>query len=144
MMCLAQLASQYRLLKKGQQSRQFYDRILAEIDPDTGLGQESIDNIAGHPGMPAPKSIKLKNSKIMVKRSRGDAVLDLRYSAALNKYSNLLLFTPWRELEGIRVHQDEPAVETAMQRIRRLALFPLSKFKTCREEFYEEEEEEGS
>ena len=141
MMCLAQLASQYRLLKKGQQSRQFYDRILAEIDPDTGLGQESIDNIAGHPGMPAPKSIKLKNSKIMVKRSRGDAVLDLRYSAALNKYSNLLLFTPWRELEGIRVHQDEPAVETAMQRIRRLALFPLSKFKTCREEFYDEEEE---
>ena len=91
--------------------------------------------------MPAPRSMKLRNSKYMVKRTRGDAALDLQFSAAVNKYINVLLFTPWRELESIRVHQEEPE-ETDKQRERRLALFPLSKFKTCKGESDEEEEEE--
>ena len=140
-MCLAQFASQYRLLKDSQQSRKAYDKILAEIDPDTGIGPNTMDNIAGDPGMPAPRSMKLRNSKYMVKRTRGDAALDLQFSAAVNKYINVLLFTPWRELESIRVHQEEPE-ETDKQRERRLALFPLSKFKTCTGESDEEEEEE--
>ena len=101
----------------------------------------TMDNIAGDPGMPAPRSMKLRNSKYMVKRTRGDAALDLQFSAAVNKYINVLLFTPWRELESIRVHQEEPE-ETDKQRERRLALFPLSKFKTCTGESDEEEEEE--
>ena len=141
MMCLAQFATQYRPLKKGQQSKKFYDRTVAEVDPDTGLGPESSKEIAGEPGKPAPRSMKLKNSKYMVKRSMGDAVPDLRFSAAVNKYSNILLFTPWRELECIQVHEEEP-VETDAQRRRRLALFPLSKFDICREDENEEEEEE--
>ena len=140
-MCLAQFASQYRLLKDSQQSRRAYDKIVAEVDPDTGLGPDSADDIAGETGKLAPTSMKLRNSKYMVKRSRGDAALDLQFSAAVNKYINILLFTPWRELEGIRVRQEEP-VETVRQRMRRLALFPLSKFETCREEYDDEEEEE--
>ena len=76
----------------------------------------------------------------MVKRIRGDAVPDLRFSGAVNRYSNILLFTPWRELESIRVHQEEP-VETDTQRRRRLALFPLSKFETCKDDYEEEEAE---
>ena len=142
MMCLAQFAAQYRPLIEGQQSKKVYDRIVAEVDPDTGLGLDSMDDIAGSdPRIAAPKAMKLKSSsKIMVKRIRGDAVPDLRFSGAVNRYSNILLFTPWRELESIRVHQEEP-VETDTQRRRRLALFPLSKFETCKDDYEEEEAE---
>ena len=66
---------------------------------------------------------------------------DLRFSGAVNKYSNILLFNPWRELESICVDGEE-WTETPAQRQRRLALFPLSNFKTCSDEDDGEVEDE--
>ena len=133
-MCLGQLASQYRILKPSRQdhSKQAYDKTLGEIDPVTNVGPASSECIAGHPERAAPHSMRLKNGKIMVKRSRGAcAVPHLLFSGAVNKYSNTLLWSPWRELESICVEQED--VETPKQKETRLSLFPLSKFQLCQD-----------
>ena len=141
LMCLGQLASQYRILMPSQQahSQQAYDKTLGEIDPVTRVGPDSSDRIAGHPERAAPHSMRLKNGKIMVKRSRGaDAVPHLLYSGAVSKYSNTLLWCPWRELESIRVDQDDD--ETPTQKETRLSLLPLSKFQFCKDSSYGDSE----
>ena len=120
-------------------SQQAYDKTLGEIDPVTRVGPDSSDRIAGHPERAAPHSMRLKNGKIMVKRSRGaDAVPHLLYSGAVSKYSNTLLWCPWRELESIRVDQDDD--ETPAQKEIRLTLFPLSKFQFCKDNSDEDSE----
>ena len=140
-MCLGQLASQYRILMPSQQahSQQAYDKTLGEIDPVSKVGPASSACIAGHPEGAAPHSMRLKNGKIMVKRSRGaHAVPHLLFSGAVNKYSNTLLWCPWRELESIRVDQDDD--ETPAQKEIRLTLFPLSKFQFCKDNSDEDSE----
>ena len=129
-MPLAQLACEYRVLKPSQ-DKKAYARALGEIDPITNMGPDSSAIIAGALNW-APTSMKLRNGMIMVKRSGGSAVPHLLYSGALNRYSNTLLFNPWRELESIRVEQED--IETAVQRQIRLKLFPWSSFQTCRDE----------
>ena len=134
-MSLGQLASQYRVLVPSQQDhhQEAYDKTLGEIDPVTNVGPDSSDCIAGQPERKAPHSMRLKNGKIMVKRRRGgDAVPHLLFSGAVNKYSNILLWSAWRERESIRVDQEE--IETATQREIRLKLFPLSVFPVCKDD----------
>ena len=117
----------------GFQFKKAYERILGDIDPLTNVGPDSSDQIAGGSHTAAPQSLKLRNGKVMVKRSRGaDAVPRLLYSGALSRYSNTLLFTPWRQLESIQVDQDN--IETVEQRRTKLELFPLGVFKICLEE----------
>ena len=129
-MCLGQLASQYRILMPSQQghSQQAYDKTLGEIDPVTKVGPDSSDCIAGHPERAAPQTMRLKNGKTMVKRSRGAcAVPHLFFSGTVNRYSNTLLWSPWKELESLHVDQEDD--ETPTQKETRLSLFPLSKFQ---------------
>ena len=129
-MPLAQLACKYRVLKPSQ-DRKAYERAVGEIDPLTNVGPESSTTIAGTINW-APTSIKLSNGMIMVKRSAAGAVPHLLFSGALDRYSNTLLFSPWRELESIHVDQED--IETAAQRKIRLELFPLSVFQIYRDQ----------
>ena len=134
-MTLAQFATQYMILKPSREThrRLSYENTVAEIDPATKVGPESSDMIAGFPNRAAPLSMKLRNEKIMVKRSRGEnAVPLLLYSGALSRYANRLLFSPWRELESLDVDREE--IETATERQARLELFPMGVFGTCQED----------
>ena len=74
--------------------------------------------------------MKLRNEKIMVKRSRGENAVPLfLYSGTLNRYANRLLFSPWRELELLNVERED--IETATERQARLELFPMGVFENC-------------
>ena len=136
-MPLAQLACEYRILKPNR-DKQAYDRALGEIDSTTNVGPDSSTTIAGTLHR-APTSMKLRNGKIMVKRSGAFAVPYLLHSGALNKYSNTLLFNPWRELESIQVDQED--IETAAQRQIRLELFPMSVFPVCKDQIDGDEDD---
>ena len=140
-MSLAQMATEYRILKSKRETyrQRSYDKIKSEIDPITRVGPPSDGLIAGADNRAAPVSMKLMNNKIMVRRTRGaNAVPLLLFSGALNRYSSRLLFQPWRELESIRVDQQD--LETATQRRTRLQLFPMSVFPICNDTIDEEEE----
>ena len=136
-MTLAQFATQYVDIKPRTglcetQRRSAYENTVAEIDPVTRVGPDSSDLIAGTLNRAAPISMRLRNEKIMVKRTRGEnAVPCLLYSGALNKYANRLLFSPWRELESLDVDRED--IETATERQARLELFPMGVFGTCQE-----------
>ena len=109
-----------------------YENTVAEIDPVTRVGPDSSDLIAGPSNRAGPLSMKLRNEKIMVKRSRGEnAAPLLLYSGALNRYANRLLFSPWRELESLDVDREE--IETATERQARLELFPMGVFADLQE-----------
>ena len=134
-MTLAQFATQYRVLKPSREThfRSAYEKTVSEIDPATRVGPDSSDLIAGPSNMAAPLSMKLRNEKIMVKRSRGEkAVPHFLYSGAVNRYANRLLFSPWRELESLDVEREE--IETATERQARLELFPMGVFENCQED----------
>ena len=134
-MSLAQLATEYRILEPSRETHRplVYAKTVGEIDPETRVGPDSSGFIAGSLYRAAPKSMKLTNGKIMIRRSCGaNAVPHLLYSGAVNRYSNTLLFNPWRELESIRVDQED--IETAAQRQIRLELFPRSVFQICKDE----------
>ena len=110
-----------------------FEKTVAEIDPVTRVGPDSSDLIAGPSNRAAPLSMKLRNEKIMVKRSRGEnAVPLLLYSGALNRYANRLLFSPWRELESLDVDRED--IETATERQARLELFPMGFFADLQED----------
>ena len=134
-MTLAQFATQYRLLMPSREihRRLSYENTMAEIDPTTKVGPGSTELIAGTLNTAAPISMRLRNEKIMVKRTRGEnAVPHLLYSGALNRYANRLLFSPWRELESLDVDRED--VETASERQTRLELFPMGVFQKCHED----------
>ena len=137
-MTLAQFATQYVDIKPRTglcetQRRSAYENTVAEIDPVTRVGPDSSDLIAGTLNRAAPISMRLRNEKIMVKRTRGEnAVPCLLYSGALNKYANRLLFSPWRELESLDVDRED--IETATERQARLELFPMGAFENCQED----------
>ena len=132
-LCFAQFATDFRILKPALETHRplAYEKTVGEIDPATGVGPDSSESIAGSFTEAAPRSLKLANGKIMVKRC-SKAVPHLLYSGALNKYSSTLLFSPWKELESIRVDQED--IETAAQRQTRLELFPKSVFPVCNTE----------
>ena len=140
-MSLAQFATEYRILESSRETyrQRSYDKIKSEIDSTTCVGPPSAGLIAGADNRAAPVSMKLMNNKIMVRRTRGaNAVPLLLFSGALNRYSSRLLFQPWRELESIRVDQQD--LETAAQRETRLQLFPMSVFPICNDTIDDEEE----
>jgi len=133
-MTLAQFATQYMILKPSREThrRLSYEKTVAEIDPATRVGPDSSDLIAGPSNRAAPLSMKLRNEKIMVKRSRGEnAIPHFLYSGALNRYANRLLFSPWRELESLDLDQEN--IETATERQARLEMFPMGVFEYCQE-----------
>ena len=138
-MCLLQFASQYRVIKQNREKKreEAYERTVGEIDPLSNVGPDSPDFIAGDHNRMAPSSMRLRNGKIMVKREGVNAVLHLLYSGAVNRYANMLLLEPWRELEAIWCVQGE--LESGRQRQRRLDVFPMSEFKECKDD----DEDEG-
>ena len=139
---LAQFATQYTVLKPSRETHRTlsYEQTVSEIDPATMVGPDSSDSIAGSSNSAAPVSMRLRDDKIMVKRSRGEnAVPRLLYSGALNKYTNRLLFSPWRELELLDVNREH--FETVREQEARLQLFPMSVFQICQEESDGEGEE---
>ena len=134
-MTLAQFATQYRVLMPSREThrRSAYEKTVAEIDPATKVGPDSSELIAGTSDRAAPVSMRLRNEKIMVKRSRGEnAVPYFLYSGAVNRYANRLLFSPWRELESLDVERED--IETARERQTRLELFPMGVFENCQED----------
>ena len=131
-MPLGMFACKYRILKPSHESHapKAYQKVLDEINPVTKVGPDSEDSIPGTSDRTAPRSMMLQDGNVMVKRSKGaEAVPRLLPNEALSKYSSILLWSPWRELESIRVNQEE--VETVQQRQTRLDLFPLSVFNVC-------------
>ena len=77
--------------------------------------------------------MKLRNDKIMVKRSRGENAVPLfLHSGGLNRYANRVLFSPWREQESLNVDREE--IETAEEEAVRLKLFPMGVFGNCPED----------
>ena len=134
-MTLAQFATQYTIIMPSREThrRLPFEKTVAEIDPVTKVGPESSDFIAGPSNRAAPLSMKLRNEKVMVKRSRGENAVPLfLYSGALNRYANRLLFSPWRELESLDVDRED--IETATERQARLELFPMSVFAHLQED----------
>ena len=116
-------------------------KTVADIDPVTRVGPDSSDLIAGPSNRAAPLSMKLRNEKVMVKRSRGENAVPLfLYSGALNRYANRLLFSPWRELESLDVDQED--IETATERQTRLELFPMGVFANHQEDIESDGEED--
>ena len=141
-MTLAQFATQYRVLKPEADRILTYENTVAEIEPATKKGPDSSDSIAGSPNIAAPLSMRLRNEKIMVKRSRGEnAVPHLLHSGAVNKYANRLLFSPWRELESLNVTRED--IETDREQEARLQIFPMSVFQICQEENDRESEDDS-
>ena len=134
-MPLGMFACKYRILKPSRErhSQKAYQKVLDEINPATKVGPNSLDSIPGTSGRRAPRSMMLQDGKVMVKRSKGaDAVPWLLPNEFLSKYSSVLMWTPWRELESICVNQEE--VETVQQRQTRFDLFPFSVFNFCHDE----------
>ena len=134
-MTLVEFATRYRVLKPSREThfRLAYENTVAEINPATKVGPDSLDKIAGSPSRAAPVSMRLRNEKIMVKRRRGENAVPLfLFSAGLNRYANRLLFSPWRELETLNVDREE--IETDTERAARLELFPMGVFGQCQEE----------
>ena len=141
-MPLGMFACKFRILKPSHEShaQKAYQKVLDEINPVTKVGSDSSDSIPGTSGRTAPRSMMLRNGKVMVKRSKGaEAVPRLLPNEVLSKYSSILLWNPWRELESIRVNQEE--METAQQRQTRLDLFPLSVFNFCHDNHDESSDE---
>ena len=81
--------------------------------------------------------MRLRHGTVMVKRKGVNAVPHLLYSGAVNRFSNMLLLQPWRELETIQCGQED--LETDQQRQKRLDLFPMCDFKVCHDVHEEEE-----
>ena len=133
-MCLLQFATQYRVLEQSQERhyREAYEKTVAEIDPFSNVGPNSSESIAGNFNRMAPNSMRLRHGTVMVKRKGVNAVPHLLYSGAVNRFSNMLLLQPWRELETIQCGQGD--LESDQQRQTRLDLFPMCDFKVCHEE----------
>ena len=67
----------------------------------------------------------LRNGGIMKRRDK-KAALNLLAGNTPNKYSSMLLWSPWNELEEVNGEQGED--ETEQQKQSRLSVFPKSKF----------------
>ena len=121
-MVLGQFASEYRLLYP---ARDGYEAAKSTIDEDSKIGPNSDHCIAGTRDLWAPQAIMLSNGGIMKMRTV-KAALNLTGRGRTNKYTSMLLWSPWTELERVNGEQEE--VETEEQKHRRLIVFPRSIF----------------
>jgi hypothetical protein len=120
-MPLGQFASEYRKIKPGGFG---LESAREKIDPEVGVGPESMSPVVGTQNQRAPICMKLTNGTIMQKRTGPNAVLHLLCSGAPGKHGNQLLWSPWRHLEDVSGDQQEE--ESDLQKRRRLAMFPMS------------------
>ena len=102
-----------------------YEAAKSTIDEESKLGPHSDKLIAGTIDLWAPQTMMLKNGGIMKRRDK-KAALNLLAGNTANKYSSMLLWSPWNELEEVNGEQGE--VETEQQKQIRLSVFPKSMF----------------
>ena len=121
-MVLGQFASEYIIL---YQSRHGYEAAKSTIDEQSKMGPNSDQLVAGTIDIWAPQTMMLKNGGIMKRRDK-KAALNLLAGNTANKYSSMLLWSPWNELEEVNGEQGE--VETEQQKQIRLSVFPKSIF----------------
>ena len=95
-----------------------------KIDPDTGVGPDSLERVSGDEHLMAPQCMQLTNGDVMVKRVGKDAVLHFRYDGKTRRHGKQVLWSQWRFLEEIK---GQDVVETEDQKERRLEVFPMSK-----------------
>ena len=122
-MMLGQFASEYRMIKPGGNGLQ---SAKDKIDPGTGLGPDSSDEVIGDENLMAPQCMQLINEDIMAKRSGKKAILHLLYDGRTRRHGSQLLWTPWQFLEQIG-NENQDQDETREQKNRRLEMFPMSK-----------------
>ena len=116
-MTLAEFATNYYRKHKRQK---------AVIDPETDIGQQSNETIAGGETR-APLSMKLSNKIIMKKRSdKSRPIPLLLYANSLDEYGERMLFQPWRCSTELTLAST--AEEKMQQKRNRLTLFPTSFF----------------
>lgn len=127
-MVLGHFASDFRKIKSGGCGLESAEE---KIDPETGLGPASTTPVAGNENEAAPLCMKLKNGKIMQKRSGPRAVLHLLQSGAPGRHGNQLLWSPWQYLEEVSGDQQEE--ESDAQKRTRLSIFPMSVYPSLTE-----------
>ena len=133
-MVLGQFASEYRLLKP---SGRGYEKAKNSINEATSIGPDSDHLVAGTRETAAPKTMMLKNGKIMKRREDVHAVPNLFYSGCSSKHMNQLMWSPWQELEEVTGVQDEH--ETEDQKKTRLELLPFSLYPIEEEDSLEDD-----
>ena len=132
-MCLGQLACEYTVLMP---SRHGYEKAKNSINEDTGVGPNSDVIVAGTSDVFAPKTMMLKNEKIMVRRQEAMAAPNLLYSGCTSKHGNQLMWSHWETLENVTGEQIEE--ETESQKSVRQQIFPLSVFPILEDESEED------
>ena len=125
-MVLGQFLSEYRILKRNSREADTANSKIGEIT-------QSSSQVAGSEGTTAPQIMLLTNERIAVRRNQGiRAAPHLLYHGTTSKYSNCLLWTSWQHLEEVKPQQEEE--ETEEQKKIRLAIFPMGKFPSSRED----------
>ena len=133
-MCLGQLACEYRVLKP---SGHGYEKAKNSINEDTGVGPNSDVLVAGTSDVFAPKTMMLKNEKIMIRRQEAKIAPNLLYSGCTSKHGNQLMWSHWEKLESLTGEQD--VEETEGQKSVRQQIFPLSVFPILEDESEEDD-----
>ena len=133
-MCLGQLACEYRVLTPRQHG---YEKAKNSINEDTGVGPNSDVLVAGTSDVFAPKTMMLKNEKILIRRQEVMAAPNLLYSGCTSKHGNQLMWSHWEKLEDVTGEQIEE--ETESQKSVREQIFPLSVFPILEDESEEDD-----
>ena len=121
-MTLGEFASEYRLLYPSDRG---YEVAKSTIDEQSKVGPNSGQLIAGSADLWAPQTMMLRNGGIVKKRDK-KAALNLLAGGTTNKFSSMLLWSPWNKLEEVNGEQGED--ETEEQKQTRLSVFPKSIF----------------
>ena len=121
-MVLGQFAGEYIYLYSG---RDGYEAAKSTIDEQSKMGPNSDQLVAGTIDLWAPQTMMLRNGGIMKRRDK-KAALNLLAGNTANKYSSMLLWSPWNELEEVNGEQGEE--ESEQQKQTRLSVFPKSTF----------------
>ena len=120
-MTFAQFIISYYRKQKRQQ---------AIIDPETGVGEDSVEPIVGGEDVRAPLFMSLSNNIIMKKRSdSSEAVPLLLNQNAIDSYGERMMFQPWGAIQEL--DEDQSIEDKRKQKENRLNLFPLSIFPKC-------------
>ena len=102
-------------------------RQQAIIDPETDVGEESLEPIVGGGDLMAPLSMKLSNGIIMKKRSDPSTQVPLLlHNNAIDSYGERMLFQPWRNFAELV--EDQSVEDKEEQQQNRLTMFPMSIF----------------
>ena len=92
--------------------------------------------VAGTSDVFAPKTMMLKNEKILIRRQEVMAAPNLLYSGCTSKHGNQLMWSHWEKLENVTGEQIEE--ETESQKSVRQQIFPLSVFPILEDESEED------